>query len=97
MRLIIKIAAAGLVLVAAQQASAFTMETWSGSNSDGSSRYADPDDQIRMLFGGSGGGGSNPQLGADPSGARTLAAQSLIVNQGVLAPNWYFSGRPSRR
>jgi hypothetical protein len=78
------------VLICAHPAFAFTIYSGGGTSSGGSSRYADPDDQIRSYLG----------LGADIEhdrsfDRRTLPAQSVIVNQGVLSPAWYF-GRARR-
>jgi hypothetical protein len=78
------------VLIGAHPASAFMIYSGGGTGAGGSSRYADPDDQLRSSFG----------LGSDIEhdrsfDRRTLPAQSVIVNQGVLAPDWYF-GRPRR-
>jgi hypothetical protein len=89
MRLLPVIGAIALasVLIGAHPASAFMI--YSGGGAGGSSRYADPDDQFRSYFGLSGG------VEHDRSyDRRTLPAQSVIVNQGVLA-DWYF-GRPRR-
>ena len=90
MRLLPVIGAIALAsaLIGAHPASAFMI--YSGGGAGGSSRYADPDDQFRSYFGLSGG------VEHDRSyDRRTLPAQSVIVNQGVLAPDWYF-GRPRR-
>lgn len=92
MRLLPVIGAIALasVLMSAHPASAFMIYSGGGTGAGGSSRYADPDDQIRSYFGLSGG------VEHDRSyDRRTLLAQSVIVNQGVLAPDWYF-GRPRR-
>jgi uncharacterized membrane protein len=90
MRLLPVIGAIALasVLMCAHPASAFTI--YSGGGSGGSSRYADPDNQFRSYFGL--GGGSEHDRSYDRG---TLPAQSVIVNQGVLAPDWFF-GRPRR-
>ncbi len=82
--------AATALLLSAYHASAFTIVS-SGAGGFGAG-LADPDDMVRQLYlGGPGGGsgGDSPVLG---SGNRaTLPAQSLIMSQGVLAPNFYYS------
>jgi hypothetical protein len=97
MRVFLIIAAMGLMLASVPYASAFTIDPSSGTNPDGSSRYVDPDDQIHsMLFGGS--GGESQHLGLDATSDRTAAAaKALITNQGVLAPDLFFSTTPRRR
>jgi uncharacterized membrane protein len=90
MRLLLVIGTVALasVMICAHSASAFTI--YSGGTSFGSSRYADPDDQIRSYF------GLGPDGGHDRSFDRsTMRAQDVIVNQGVLSPGWFF-GRASR-
>ena len=51
MRLLYYLAAAILLvmLIPILQASAFTMDSTSGTNSDGSSRFVDPDEQVRSF------------------------------------------------
>ena len=90
MRLLPVIGAIALasVLMCAHPASAFTI--YSGGGSGGASRYADPDNQFRSYFGLSSGVEHNPSFDR-----RNLPAQSVIVNQGVLAPDWFFR-RPRR-
>ncbi len=53
MRLLPIVVAAVLatVLVSADRTSAFTIDPGSGTNSDGSPRYVDPDDQIQFMLG----------------------------------------------
>jgi hypothetical protein len=58
-RLAVLAAAFGLVLLAAPAAHAFTIDDQSNTNSDGSARYADPDER----FSGSGNGQSTIQQG----------------------------------
>ena len=58
-RLAVLIAAFGLAVLAAPAAHAFTMDTQSNTNSDGSARYTDPDER----FSGSGSGQTTIQQG----------------------------------
>ena len=94
MRLLPVIGALALALasvsIGAHPASAFMIYSGGGTGAGGSSRYGDPDDQIRSYFGL--GGGIEHDRSYD---RRTLPAQSVIVNQGVLAPDWFF-GRSRR-
>ena len=87
------IIATALVLLSAGHASAFTI--YPATNSNGSSRYVDPDDQVRSMFGLS--GGDSQRLGPDIGSGRLSAAKSIITNQGVLSPDWFFSTAPRRR
>jgi hypothetical protein len=82
MRLLIVAGALALAgaLVCAHSASAFVI--YSGDGSGGTSQFAD----MRSHFG----SGSNV-----PQESRTMPAQSVIINQGVLSPGWYFK-RPRR-
>jgi hypothetical protein len=83
------------VSLCTHQASAFSIDPASGTNSDGSSRYVDPDAQIHSLLGGK--GGEDQNLGYDRnSDHRKLSAPAIINGQGVLAPNSFFSAAPSR-
>ena len=76
-------------LICAHPASAFTTY-YEGGGSGASAGYADPSDQLRSQFGL--GSGSGPDRSFDRA---TMPAQSVIVNQGVLSPGWYFR-RPRR-
>ena len=90
MRLLPIIGAVALAsaLMCAHPASAFTI--YSGGGSGGASHYADPDNQFRSYFGLSSGVEHDQSFER-----RSLPAQSVIVNQGVLAPDWFFR-RPRR-
>jgi hypothetical protein len=91
MRLLWIIAAAGLLLVSLQHASAFTITSFASSG--GSSSLSDPDDRVRMMFGL--GAGPSQEVGPDLTpGMRSAAAKSVVINQGVLAPDFYYSARP---
>ena len=92
MRLLPVIGAIALasVLMCAHPASAFMIYSSGSTGAGGSSRYADPDNQFRSYFGL--GGGIEHDRSYD---RRALPAQSVIVNQGVLAPDWFFA-RPRR-
>lgn len=58
-RLAVLAAACGLAVLAAPAAHAFTMDTQSNTNSDGSARYTDPDERLS----GSGSGQTTIQQG----------------------------------
>jgi hypothetical protein len=90
MRLLLAIGALALAsaLICAHSASAFTV--YQGGVASSGSGYADPDDQVRSYL------GLGPDMGHDRSYDRgTMPAQNVIVNQGVLSPDWYF--KRSRR
>jgi hypothetical protein len=82
MRLLIVAGAVALAgaLVCAHSASAFVI--YSGGGASGGSPYAD----VHAHFGSSSGIAQE---------SRTMPAQSVIINQGVLSPGWYFK-RPRR-
>jgi hypothetical protein len=80
--------AAATLLLSAYHASAFTIVS-SGSSGYGAS-LADPDDQMMRALQMGGGAGGNPVLGSTP-GQRTVSAPALIMSQGVLAPNLFYS------
>jgi hypothetical protein len=95
MRLFVVVAALAAVLVSTHHVSAFSSDPASGTNADGSARYADPDDQVRSALGGK--GSDSQDLGYDHnSDRRKLPAQAVITGQGVLAPNWFYSAAPRR-
>jgi hypothetical protein len=96
MRLIPVVTAVAAVLLCTHHASAFSIDSSSGTNFDGSPRYVDPDDQIRSMLGGK--SGDSQVLGYDAnSDHRKPSAQEIINGQGVLAPGFFFSTAPSRR
>jgi hypothetical protein len=80
-RIVFIVASLALVLMAARFASAFTISA--GSN-DSRAAFSHS-----MMFGGHNEGVR--QLGSDP--AARPGAKSLIVNQGVLSPDWFFKNR----
>jgi hypothetical protein len=96
MRLLPVVTAVAAVLLCTHHASAFSIDASSGTNFDGSSRYVDPDDQIRSMLGSK--GGDSQDLGYDAnSDHRKPSAQDIMNGQGVLAPGFFFSTAPSRR
>lgn len=90
------VVALAAVLLFSHRASAFSFDSTSGVNADGSPRYVDPDDQVRSRFGGAGGEMSESRLGYD-SDHRRMPALEVITGQGVLAPNAFFAPAPARR
>jgi hypothetical protein len=96
MRLVLVVTAVAAVLLCTHHASAFSMDSSSGTASDGSSGYVDPDDQIRSMWGGkdddSQGVGNNAN-----SRHSKQPAQEIINGQGVLLPGFNSSTAPSRR
>jgi hypothetical protein len=80
-RILLIIAGTALALLPARLASAFTIS--SGGN-DSRAAFSHS-----MMFGGHNDGVR--QLGSDP--AARPGAKSLIVNQGVLSPDWFFKNR----
>jgi hypothetical protein len=95
MRLVPIVTAVAAILLCTQHASAFSMDSSSGTSADGSPRYVDPDDQVRSTLGikdddsqGVGGGAKSVR--------RRQPAQEIINGQGVLIPG-SFSSAPSRR
>jgi hypothetical protein len=71
------------------QASAFTIDPTSGTNTDGSSRFVDPDEQIHSSF--FGGSAVNEDGWADRHSA---APATVGTAQGITFPNWFFSTSP---
>ena len=83
MRLVFVVTAA--LLLCSHQASAFSMDSSGGTAPDGSSRYVDPDEQIRSMLGGK--GDDSHDLGYDVNSHRLKRpAQEIINGQGVLIP-----------
>jgi hypothetical protein len=91
MRLISSLAALTLliILLPAPRASAFSMDSTSGVNSDGTPRFMDPDEQVHSFFF----GGSN--LNEDGwfdrnSVSRNAAPVTDATTQGITFPNLLF-------
>jgi hypothetical protein len=79
------------ILLPVLQASAFTIDSESGTNSDGSSRFVDPDEQIHSSF--FGGSAVNEDGWADRHSA---APATVGTAQGITFPNWFFPTSPPR-
>jgi len=85
MRLVFVVTAAAALLLCAHHASAFSMDSSAGTAADGSSNYADPDEQIRSMLGGK--DDDSHQLGYDANSRHMKRpAQEIINGQGVLIP-----------
>jgi len=97
MRLLTVAATAVLLLLSAHHSSAFTIDPGSGTNSDGSARYVDPGDRIQSLLLGAAGSESQSIGPGHSSSQSTFPTRSLIINQGVLSPDWFFSTARPRR
>jgi hypothetical protein len=93
MRLLYSFAVAMLlaILLPVVQASAFTIDSASGTNFDRSSRFVDPDEQIHSTF--FGGSAVNEDGWADRHSA---APATVGTAQGITFPNWFFSTSPPR-
>ena len=93
MRLVSVVTAVAAVLLCTHHASAFSMDSSSGTAPDGSSRYVDPDEQIRSMLGGK--DDDSDDLGYDAnSHHKKRPAQEIINGQGVLIPGSFSpSGR----
>ena len=92
MRLLPVVTAVAAVLLCTHHASAFSTDSSSGTAPDGSSRYVDPDEQIRSMLGGK--DDDSNDLGYDAnSHHRKRPAQEIINGQGVLIPLTVPSGR----
>jgi hypothetical protein len=97
MRLLCYVAAIMLLtlLLPALHASAFTMDSASGANPDGSSRFVDPDEQIHSSF--FGGSTVNEDGWADRNSvSRNAVPGTNAPTQGVTFPNWFFPTSPHR-
>jgi hypothetical protein len=97
MRLLYSFAIAMLlaILLPVVQASAFTIDSASGTNPDGSSRFMDPDEQIHSSF--FGGSAVNEDGWADRNSVRRDVAPATDgTTQGITFPNWFFSTSPPR-
>ncbi|MDE1935839.1 MAG: hypothetical protein KGI34_17740 [Bradyrhizobium sp.] len=85
MRLVFVTAAMAVMLLCMHHASAFSTDSSFGTAADGSSNYADPDEQIRSMWGGK--DDDNHDLGYDAKSHRMKQpAQEIINGQGVLIP-----------
>jgi hypothetical protein len=85
MRLVVVVTAAVALLFCTHHASAFSTDSSSGTAADGSSRYADPDEQIRAMAGGK--DDESNDLGYDANSHHMKRpAQEIINGQGVLIP-----------
>jgi hypothetical protein len=77
------------VLLPVLHASAFTTDSASGTNPDGSSRFVDPDEQIHSSF--FGGSVVNEDGWADRNSvSRNTVPGTDGPAQGVTFPNWFF-------
>ena len=85
MRLVFVVTAAAALLYCTHYASAFSMDSSAGTAPDGSSHYADPDEQIRSMLGGK--DDDSHDLGYDANSRHMKRpAQEIINDQGVLIP-----------
>ncbi len=92
MRIVFIVTAAAALLLCTHYASAFSMDSSTGTAPDGSSLYVDPDEQIRSMLGGK--DDDSNDLGYDAnSHHRKRPAQEIINGQGVLVPLTVPSGR----
>jgi hypothetical protein len=83
------------ILLPVLHASAFTIDSASGTNPDGSSRFMDPDEQIHSSF--FGGSAVNEDGWADRNSVRRDAAPATDgATQGITFPNWFFPTSPRR-
>jgi hypothetical protein len=96
MRLVSVVTAVAALLLCTHHASAFSMDSSSGTTSDGSSRYVDPDEQIRSMLGGKDDDSHDLGYNAN-SHHRRQPAQEIINGQGVLVPGSFSSTAPSGR
>jgi hypothetical protein len=97
MRLLCSLAAVMLltVLLPVLHASAFTIDSASGTNPDGSSRFVDPDEQIHSSF--FGGSTVNEDGWADRNSvSRNAVPGTDGPAQGITFPNWFFPTSPRR-
>jgi hypothetical protein len=96
MRLVLVATAVVALLFCTHHASAFSMDSSSGTSADGSPRYVDPDDQIRSIVGGK--DDDSHDLGYDANARHPRQpAQEIINGQGVLVPGFFSPTAPSRR
>ena len=96
MRLVSVVIAVAAVLLWTHHASAFSMDSSSGTAPDGSPRYVDPDEQTRSMLGGKDDDSHDLGYNAN-SHHRRQPAQEIINGQGVLLPGSFPSTVPSGR
>ena len=96
MRFVSVVTAVAAVLLCTHHASAFSMDSSSGTAPDGSSRYVDPDEQIRSMLDGKDDDSHDLGYNAN-SHHRRQPAQEIINGQGVLIPGSFSSTAPSGR
>ena len=97
MRLLYSLAVAMLltVLLPVLHASAFTIDSTSGTTSDGSPRFVDPDEQVHSFF--FGGSAVNEDGWADRNSvSRNVAPATDATNQGITFPSLFFPTSPRR-
>jgi hypothetical protein len=97
MRLLYSLAVAMLltVLLPVLHASAFTIDSASGTNPDGSSRFVDPDEQIHSSF--FSGSAVNEDGWADRNSvSRNVAPATDAPNQWITFPSLFFPTSPRR-
>jgi hypothetical protein len=94
MRLFSVVTAVAALLLCAHPAFAF--DSSAGTAPDGSSRYVDPDEQIRSMLGGKDDDSHDLGYNAN-SHHRKRPAQEIINGQGVLIPGSVPSTAPSSR
>jgi hypothetical protein len=92
MRLVPVVTAVAAILLCTHHASAFSMDSSSGTASDGSPGYVDPDAMLGGKDDADHGLGYNTN-----SHHRTQPAQEIINGQGVMIPRSVSSTAPSRR
>jgi hypothetical protein len=85
MRLVFVVTAAAALLLCTPHASAFSMDSSGGTTADGSSRYADPDEQVRSMLGGKDDDSNDVRSDANSHRGKQ-PAQEIINGQGVLIP-----------
>jgi hypothetical protein len=97
MRLLYSLAAAMLVtvLLPVLHASAFTIDSTSGTTPDGSPRFVDPDEQVHSFS--SGGATLNEDGWSDRNAvSRNASPAPDGNNQGITFPNWFLPTSPRR-
>ena len=97
MRILYSLAAAMLVtvLLPVLHASAFTIDSTSGTTPDGAPRFVDPDKQVQSFF--SGGSALNEDGWSDRNAlSRNVSPAPDATTQGITFPNWFFPTSPRR-